>query len=95
MTIKIKEVYLVSISTTWYGPTDHRGSRIKATAGKGRTVWVNCQYGRDEHDHDDHDHAALKLMDKMGWNWDLLKASNPEGGRVYIKYPEAWEGKPS
>ncbi len=81
----ITESFRLTIETTWYGPTDHRGSRVKATAGKGRTVWVNCEYGRDEHHHDDHDRAMTELMLKMGWRWNTLKASRPDNcGYVYV-----------
>ena len=81
----INETYLMAIETTWYGPTDHRGSRVKATAGSGRTVWIAYEYGRDEMGYDAHDIAARKLMDKMGWNWNLLRATKPAGnGFVYV-----------
>ena len=85
LTFTINETYLNSIETIWYGPTDHRGSRVKATAGKGRTVWVSYEYGRDEFGYDAHDIAARKLMDKMGWNWNLLRAPSASGkGFVYV-----------
>ena len=85
MTFTINETYLSSIETTWYGQTNHRGSRVKATAGMGRTVWVAYEYGCDEMGFDTHDIAARKLMDKMGWNWNLLRAGKPDGkGFVYV-----------
>ncbi len=94
MAIKIIESHRVTIQTTYYGPTNHRGARIKADAGMGRKVWVSYyadydgtaaarkagSYG------DPHDVAALTLMDKMGWSdIDLFKGVVSNGtGHVYV-----------
>ncbi len=94
MCIKITETHRVTIRTTYYGPTNHRGSRIKADAGMGRKVWVSYyadydgtaaarkagSYG------DPHDIAALTLMDKMEWSNDLIKGAT-ETGNVYVMVP--------
>ena len=41
---------MLTITTTFYGPTNTRGARIKVTDGQGRTLWVNYDYGDAAHD---------------------------------------------
>lgn len=64
--MKIYRTNRVAIRTTFYGPTNHLGSRYKADAGDGRTCWV----GADPrlHDEDNHIAAAVALCKRMGWD---------------------------
>ena len=82
--MKITDSHCVSIETTYYGQTTHRGARIKASAGELRTIWVSYYTDTGEDTH--HDRAALALMDKMGWDNDLLKGST-ETGYIYLMQP--------
>jgi len=78
--MNITDTHRVSIETTYYGPTNHRGSRIKACAGMGRKVWVSYYSDTDDNPHD---RAALALMAKMEWTNDLMKGAT-ETGHVYV-----------
>ena len=75
----------IAIFTQYYGPTDHRGSRIKAFTVNGHKLWTSFYAGgaRD----DAHNYAARRLCEKMGWSGPLLRA-NTNKGAVYIFTPE-------
>lgn len=53
-----------AITTKYYGPTNNRCSRIKATAAAG-SITIPYEYaGREE---DAHKIAAYALVKKLGW----------------------------
>jgi hypothetical protein len=54
-----------AISTKFLGPTNTKGSRIKAFDGDGNSVTISKDYGLDTYD--SHKKAALKLCNKMRW----------------------------
>lgn len=56
-----------AIITKFYGPTNHKGSRMKATCDAG-TVWMSYEYGLNIDGN--HAKAAKMLIDKLGWNTD-------------------------
>jgi len=62
-----------TIKTTYLGPTNHRGSRIKATDGGGHSFTIPCHYGLSGADV--HAKAAIKLCKKMGWKGTLVSGS--------------------
>lgn len=61
-----------AIVTKYFGPTNTRGSRIKATAQAGSVVvpWDHS-LGIDEN----HDRAANALLKKLGWHETIRTAS--------------------
>lgn len=66
-----------TISTKYFGPTDHRGSRIKAQAsGAKTTYWHDWDYSR--HVELNHRSAALQLLKKL--NWEEVKGTWIMGG---------------
>lgn len=67
-----------AIVTKFIGPTDHRGSRVKATAAAG-SITVNWSYNLNTDQN--HTHAARKLVEKLGWTRE-----NAEG------YAGIWKG---
>jgi hypothetical protein len=75
-----------AIVTKYFGPTNHHGSRVKATctAGSHTMSWD------DELDVDaNHDAAALALALRLGWRQDcygkLARGGMPKGdGNVYV-----------
>lgn len=72
-----------AISTKFYGPTNYRGSRIRAKADAG-TVWVDWKYelGVEEN----HDRAAWAFARKFGWDekdYPVYRGSTQEG-YVYV-----------
>lgn len=59
-----------AIRTRYSGPTDTRGSRITATDGDGNRVTIS--YSTAEDQGDPHEYVAYKLMEKMGWECELV-----------------------
>ena len=79
-----------AITTKFLGPTDYRGSRIKATAQAGSvTVPYDHALGIDEN----HTEAALALARKYDWiraGWRLEGAGLPDGtGNAYVLFRES------
>ena len=75
-----------AIITRYIGPTDHRGSRVKACCQAGSvTLGWDDALGPDEN----HDAAAVALARKLGWDARcypsrLVRAGSPDGhGNVY------------
>ncbi len=55
-----------AIRTTYYGPTDTRGSRFRATDGDGNVITVPYDYALDAGAN--HAVAAEALCRKLGWS---------------------------
>ena len=76
-----------AITTKHYGPTNHRGSRVKATCEAG-SVTLPWDYALNTEKN--HDKAALALAEKLGWvgGWSagyLGHLKNPYAYRVYVR----------
>jgi hypothetical protein len=54
-----------AIVTRYLGPTDYRGSRIKATCDAGS---ITIPYPHELSGEDVHRKAAEALVDRLGWN---------------------------
>ena len=70
-----------AIETTYHGPTNFKGSRIKATDGD-NTVWVSVD---NSHNHSHRD-AALKLCRKLNWSGKLISGGTKRG-EVWVFLP--------
>ncbi|MEZ2409844.1 hypothetical protein AB6806_23920 [Bosea sp. RCC_152_1] len=71
-----------AIVTKYLGPTNSRGSRIKATASAGS---VTIPYSYDLRTEDAHAKAAKVLARKMGWAGHWHGGGTPEGtGYVFV-----------
>lgn len=72
-----------SITTKYMGPTNTRGSKIKATASSGKSLTVSYDYELDASGN--HDEAAKALARKLGWG-SCRYAREARGGRgnVYV-----------
>ncbi len=68
------------IETRYMGPTNTRGSRIKATSASGISITVPYDYELDAFDN--HEKAARALMKKLGWTGKIAGGSLP-GNRGY------------
>lgn len=66
-----------AIETKYLGPTNFRGSRVKATSGSGLTLTVewNHEFNSDVNHRD----AAVALCKKLGWPIDLIGGSTVKG----------------
>lgn len=54
-----------AITTKYLGPTNHKGSRIKATEPDGKSITISWNHALNaEANHSD---CARMLMDKLGW----------------------------
>lgn len=66
-----------TISTKYFGPTDHRGSRIKASKSYGKNVyWHDYDYSMNTEEN--HREAAKQLLIKL--NWESVSGSWIMGG---------------
>ena len=77
-----------AIWTKYLGPTDIRGSRVRAVAEirNGFGAEIGCTVGWDDakSSEQNHDAAAVALCLKMGWPGDLTRGGRPDGcGYVY------------
>lgn len=72
---------MIAIATKYFGPTDRRGSRIKATAPAGQSVTTS--YGHEKNPEAEHAAAAVKLCKKMGWTGALI-AGGTKDGYVFV-----------
>ena len=66
-----------AIVTKYLGPTDSRGSRIKATAANGESVTVPYGFSGDEYSR--HERAAKALMQKLEWDGEIIGGSLRDG----------------
>lgn len=76
---------MIAILTKYLGPTNCRGSRIKAyTSNKGQSVTISYDYALDGEAL--HRKAAQALMDKMGWKNELV-SGGIERGYAFVMLP--------
>ena len=71
-----------AIVTKYLGPTDHRGSRIKARTEGGDSLTVDYRHDLPTGE-PVHRVAAEALRDKLGWAGDLAGGSIP-GGYAFV-----------
>lgn len=78
MTASIRQ----AITTKFYGPTNHRKSRIKATAyAKGKTIPYEHALNIERN----HAAAAQMLADNLGWKGAWVQGGDPDGsGYVFV-----------
>ena len=71
-----------AIETRYLGPTNHRGSRIKAQAWAGS---VTVPYNHALNIEDNHRAAATALLAKLGWQGSYAQGGNAKGdGYVFV-----------
>jgi len=71
-----------AITTKYIGPTNSRGSRVKAKAAAGSII-IPWDDGLDVNDN--HKRAAMALANKFGWTGKLAEGGLPSGdGNVYV-----------
>lgn len=80
-----------AIVTKFLGPTDFKGSRVKATCeARPRGVTVGWDYGAGNATHQsdveaNHDRAAVALIRSMGWYGYWIRGALPDGrGYCYV-----------
>lgn len=72
-----------SITTKYIGPTNARGSRVKATSSSGLSVTLMWDHALDVNGN--HASAARALCRKLGWSGRLAVGGAPKGtGNVFV-----------
>ena len=66
-----------AILTKFLPATNHKGSRIKATAAGGASITID--YSSNLNIEEAHTEAAYALMNKMGWPNQLVSGGTKEG----------------
>jgi hypothetical protein len=80
-----------SIYTKYIGPTNFRGSRIKATASNGAGS-LTVSYDHALNVDGNHAAAARALAKKLGWHGRVSSGGAPGGrGNVYVYHGEDYE----
>jgi hypothetical protein len=78
-----------AIETKYLGPTNHRGSRVKATSQAG-SITVSWDDALDVNDN--HRAAAKALAKKLGWPGHYAEGGKADGsGNVYVYIEERWQ----
>lgn len=67
-----------AIYTKYLGPTDARGSRIKATSASGQSVTIGYPHDKRE-GAEAHAQAALALCQKLEWSGELIAGALHDG----------------
>lgn len=82
MTVLNNRMYRQAIETKFIGPTNTRGSRVKASAQAGSvTIGWDHALNTDEN----HAKAAQALADKYGWEGNMVGGGNAAGnGNVFV-----------
>ena len=70
-----------AIQTRYFGPTNYRGSRIKATAAAGS---VTISYPHELSGQACHRKAAQALAEKFGWKGELLGGQLANGDYAFV-----------
>ncbi|MDK4729358.1 hypothetical protein [Rhizobium phaseoli] len=76
-----------AITTKFFGPTNYRGSRVKATAEAG-SITVSWDHALNSEQN--HDAAAKALAEKFGWRGAWFSGGTPTGN-CYVWVPSAGE----
>lgn len=79
--MQFKEKTMQAIQTRYLGPTNSRGSRIKATAAAGS---VTIPFPYELSGQAVHRAAAQALADKFNWPGELLGGQLPAGDYAFV-----------
>ncbi len=92
--IKEGTIIYAAIVTKHVAPTNFRGQRVKASIMSssyiGRPISVTINYDYELSTSRNHQNAAQKLLDKLGWTGDWSIGAT-DTGYVFIKTKETCE----
>jgi hypothetical protein len=71
-----------SIVTYFIGPTNYRGSRIKAKASGGSSVTLDWDHAMNPAGN--HRAAAKALADKLEWSGEFVAGGMADGATVFV-----------
>lgn len=69
-----------AIVTSYHGPTDNRGARIKATSASGVSVTVGYDYGHKN----PHEVAIATLLKKLNWGGRWVSGGWKNGQQIWV-----------
>tara|TARA_Y100000593_G_scaffold93647_1_gene189326 strand:- start:8839 stop:9096 length:258 start_codon:yes stop_codon:yes gene_type:complete len=73
-----------TITTKYLGPTNHRGTRIKAThTGESESVTVAYDYSLSNEEN--HKVAAFNLANKLDWKFAEYIGGHTKNGMVWVE----------
>jgi len=78
-----------AITTKYLGPTNTRGSRVKATCQAGS---VTIEWDDALNSDQNHNAAATALIEKWGWCGKWLEGVLTDGSHVYVCITRFFEG---
>lgn len=76
----VKSTGRQAIVTKYFGPTNSKGSRIKASCDAGSVFF---SYDHSLNSDQNHDAACQKLLNKLGWSGEW-QGGGTNGGYVYV-----------
>jgi len=76
-----------TIHTKYIGPSNVRGSRVKATASSGRSITLHWDSSLDSDEN--HTAAAKALCDRLGWDGRWIGGGTKDGS-VFVCADERW-----
>ena len=71
-----------AITVKYLGPTNHKGSRLKAYDLDGHSITISYDYGLS--DYDLYAKAAFALVNKMEWTTKGLIGGGTRDGMVFV-----------
>lgn len=80
-----------AITTKYIGPTNYRGSRIKATDDAGNSITIG--YDSVLNHEEPYAKAAIALCKKMGWTGSLVSGWTKDGYVFCFSQSEIYEIK--
>lgn len=68
----------IAICTKYTGPTDTKGSRVRASIGKRKGCSISIPWDHALDVAENHDAAAVTLAMRLGWTGELLRAGSAD-----------------
>ena len=81
---------MIAIQTKYLGPTNNRGSRIKAWTCNGHSITVGYDYSLSD-GAEVHSAAAVALARKMGWSGQMISGGTNQGYVFVFADSEAFD----
>ena len=78
--MNVSNSYMQSITTKYLGPTNTKGSRIKAICEAGS---ITVDYDHALNSAENHDAACLELLKKLEWNYNYI-GGGYSNGYIYV-----------
>lgn len=75
--------FMATVQTKWFGPTNRRGSRIKATSQhRAGAMWRSCAGSLSIEQN--HEEAAKAMLARNEWAGDWVGGTNEDGTMTWV-----------